>query len=107
MSFQHLLKSPGIAFGNDKCWKVLRKFTLANMKDFRIGMQSLEERIQEEAQYLVEELQNTKGEHQSWVKREKEDRKEDTEWKKTERNREESVAIKIGFHIAIEWLVKR
>ncbi|XP_013390967.1 cytochrome P450 2J6 [Lingula anatina] len=51
----------GVIFKSGHAWKELRRFTLSSLRDLGLGRKSLQERIQDEARYLVQNIEDENG----------------------------------------------
>ncbi|NWU91937.1 CP2CL protein, partial [Upupa epops] len=54
-------KGLGIIFSNNVEWLQVRRFALTTLRNFGMGKRSIEERIQDESEHFMEEINNTKG----------------------------------------------
>ena len=58
----HLVVVLGLTYNSDRPWKILRRFALQALRDFGVGKKSLEEKVQEEVNVVMETLTSSKGE---------------------------------------------
>ncbi|XP_009560911.2 cytochrome P450 2C5 [Cuculus canorus] len=56
-----LSKDYGFVSNNEKKWRELRRFTVSTLRDFGMGKSSMSQRVQQEAQHLVEMLAKLEG----------------------------------------------
>ncbi|XP_031200483.1 cytochrome P450 2C40-like isoform X1 [Mastomys coucha] len=59
--FEKVSKGKGIGFSNGNVWKATRLFTVNTLRNLGMGKRTIEEKVQEEAQWLVKELKKTNG----------------------------------------------
>ncbi|KAM4641647.1 cytochrome P450 2F2-like [Discoglossus pictus] len=60
--FERLYKNHSVTLAKGETWRVLRQFSLLTLRDFGMGKKSLEEVLQREVKFLLEQFKNTNQE---------------------------------------------
>ncbi|XP_073530062.1 cytochrome P450 2K1-like isoform X1 [Phyllobates terribilis] len=59
---EEMYKGHGILFASNDNWRAMRRFTLSSLRDFGMGKEAIENKISEEADFLVQKFRSYKGE---------------------------------------------
>ncbi|KAM5164233.1 uncharacterized protein ACMZJ9_006735 [Mantella aurantiaca] len=59
--FHKTIRENGVVFSNGENWKVMRRFAVSTLRDYGMGKKTIEDRISEEAECLVQVFQSHKG----------------------------------------------
>ncbi|OCT81364.1 cytochrome P450 2K6 [Xenopus laevis] len=59
--FDDVVKGHGVFFSNGENWRVMRRFALSSLRDFGMGKKSIENKINEECDHLVQTINSYKG----------------------------------------------
>ncbi|XP_062915413.1 cytochrome P450 2K1-like isoform X2 [Mobula hypostoma] len=59
--FEELTQGFGIAFSTGESWRQMRRFTISTLRDFGMGKKTIEDKIIEEAHFLIKMFESHKG----------------------------------------------
>ncbi|XP_075125328.1 cytochrome P450 2K1-like [Leptodactylus fuscus] len=60
--FDDIVKGRGVILATGENWKVMRRFTQSTLRDFGMGKKTIENKISEESDFLVQKFRSYKGE---------------------------------------------